>query len=105
MRKIKLFVPFIQRLLKTSNFASLVVNLGRKGAGFILLGVVTLFSLEKTLSYYFFTDDFAFLYYLGHNLDFGWPYTYVLYLFRPVYNLFGTDPFLYLLLAIVTYFL
>ena len=72
---------------------------------FILLGVVVFFSLGKTLSYYFFTDDYAFLYYLGHNLDFGWPYTYVLYLFRPVYNLFGTDPFLYLLLAIVTYFL
>ncbi len=72
---------------------------------FILLSVVTFFSLGKTLSYYFFTDDYAFLYYLGHNLDFGWPYTYVLPLFRPIYLLFGTDPFPYLLLAIVTYFL
>ncbi len=80
MRKIKIFTPFI------------------------LLGIVTLFSLGKTLSYYFFTDDFAFLYYLGHNLDFGWPYTSVLPLFRPIYNLFGITPFPYLLLAMLTYF-
>src|SRR3989344_371625 len=72
---------------------------------FILLGIVTFFSLGKTLSYHFFTDDYAFLYYLGKNLDFGWPYTYVSSLFKPVYNLFGTEPFPYLLLAIVTYFL
>ncbi len=80
MKKINLLIPFIKE----------------NGAGFILLGIITLFSLEKTLSYYFFTDDFAFLYYLGHNFNFGWPYTYVLPLFRPIYLLFGTEPFPYL---------
>ena len=81
MKKIKLFIPFI------------------------LLGIVTFFSLGKTLSYHFFTDDYAFLYYLGKNLDFGWPYTYVLPLFRPIYNLFEINPLPYLLLALISYFL
>ncbi|KKQ34472.1 MAG: hypothetical protein US51_C0038G0004 [Microgenomates group bacterium GW2011_GWA2_37_6] len=81
MKKIKFFIPFI------------------------LLGIVTFFSLGKTLSYYFFTDDYAFLYYLRNNLNFGWPYNSVLSIFRPVYQVFGINPFPYLLLAVITYFL
>ena len=81
MKKIKLFIPFI------------------------LLGIVTFFSLRKTLSYHFFTDDYAFLYYLGKNLDFGWPYNNVLPLFRPIYNLFEINPLPYLLLSLISYFL
>src|SRR3990167_1881666 len=45
----------------------------------VILAVVVLFSLGKTLDYYFFTDDYAFLYYLGNNLEFGWPYNSVLF--------------------------
>lgn len=72
---------------------------------FILLGIVVLFSLGNTLQYYFYTDDFAFLYYLGNNYEFGWPYSAVLPLFRPVYNLFGIDALPYFALALLTYFL
>lgn len=81
MKKIKIFIPFI------------------------LLGIIIFFSLGKTLSYYFFTDDYAFLYYLGKNLNFGWPYTYVLPLFKPIYNFFEINPLPYLLLALISYFL
>lgn len=69
-----------------------------------LVGIVVLFSIGKTLQYYFYTDDFAFLYYLQNNLNFGWPYGSVLSLFRPVYQVFGVNPFPYFLMAVVSYF-
>lgn len=72
---------------------------------FILLGVVVLFSLGKTLQYYFYTDDFAFIYHLQNNSEFGWPYSSVLTLFRPVYKLFNTNALPYFSLAVFTYFL
>lgn len=72
---------------------------------FILIGIVILFSLGKTLQYYFYTDDFVFLYNLRNNLEFGWPYNSVLPLFRPIYNLFGTNALSYFSLALFTYFL
>ena len=70
----------------------------------VILAVVVLFSLGKTLDYYFFTDDYAFLYYLGNNLEFGWPYNSVLSIFSPIYKLFGTNAQPYFTLAVVTYF-
>ncbi len=81
MKRIKVFIPFI------------------------LIGIVVLFSLGKTLQYYFYTDDFVFIYQLQHNIEFGWPYYSILTLFRPIYNLFGTNIVPYLSLALLTYFL
>lgn len=72
---------------------------------FILITLVTLFSLGKTLQYYFYTDDYAFLYYIGNNLNFRWPYDMVLPLFRPIYHLFGTNALPYFSLALFTYLL
>ena len=72
---------------------------------FALVAMAILFSLGNTLQYYFYTDDFAFLYYLGNNFNFGWPYNMVLPLFRPVYNLFGINALPYFSLALITYLL
>src|SRR3989344_4532980 len=72
---------------------------------FILIGIVILFSLGKTLQYYFYTDDFVFLYNLRNNLEFGWPYSSVLSIFRPVYQVFGINPLPYFTMAVITYFL
>lgn len=80
------------------------MNVIKRFIPFILIGIVVSFSLEKTLQYYFYTDDFAFLYYLQNNLNFGWPYNSVLTLFRPVYQLFGINPLPYFTLAFITYF-
>ena len=76
----------------------------KKFIPFILLAAVVLFSLGKTLQYYFYTDDFAFLYYIGNDLGFGWPYTAVLPIFQPLYKLFGVNALPYFALAVLTYF-
>jgi hypothetical protein len=76
----------------------------KKFIPFILLAIVVLFSLGKTLQYYFYTDDYAFLYYIGNNFNFGWPYDMVLPIFRPVYKIFDTNVLPYFALAVFTYF-
>lgn len=70
----------------------------------ILLGIIVLYSIGSTLQYYFFTDDYVFLYYLRNNLNFGWPYSSVLSIFRPIYQIFGINPLPYFTLAVVSYF-
>ena len=70
-----------------------------------ILATVILFSLGKTLNYHFFTDDYPFIFYLKNNFNFGWPYDSILFIFRPVYLLFGNNPLPYFATALVTYFL
>lgn len=70
----------------------------------LLIGVVVLYSVGNTLHYYFYTDDYVFLYYLRNNLNFGWPYSSVLSIFRPIYQIFGINPLPYFAMAIISYF-
>src|SRR3990167_8665658 len=73
-------------------------------AVFLLVGIIVVISLGKTLQYYFYTDDYAFIYYLQTDKKFGWPYDSVGYLFKPVYLLFGTHALPYFTFAVITYF-
>lgn len=70
----------------------------------ILLGIIVLYSIGTTLQYYFYTDDYVFLYYLRNNLNFGWPYSSVLSIFRPIYQIFGINPLPYFTMAVISYF-
>lgn len=70
---------------------------------FIIL-IIILVSLGKTLNYYFYTDDFAFLYYIQNNKEFGWPYYTILTLFKPIYKIFDINALPYFALGVLTYF-
>lgn len=71
---------------------------------FILLGMVVLFSLGKTLQYYFYTDDYSVLYHTQHNRPHGWPYNYLI-VFAPFYRFFGLRAEAYSTLGILSFFL
>lgn len=72
---------------------------------FIILAIAVLFSLGKTLQYYFFTDDYALLYHLQHNYSYGWPYQYLVNIFSIPFRFFGINPEGYFALGIFTFYL
>lgn len=64
-----------------------------------------LFSVGKTLQYYFYTDDYAILYHVQHNYLWSWPYLLYTAFFTPFYKLFGLQPEGYFAFGILTFFL
>lgn len=71
---------------------------------FVAIATVLLFSLGKSINYYFYTDDYALLYHIQNNLSYGWPYDFVVVFFTPFYNLFGLWSEAYFALGLLTYF-
>lgn len=81
------------------------MKLFKRFTPFILIAIVVLFSLGKTLQYYFYTDDYALLYYIQHNYSYGWPYAYITAFFTPFYKFFGLWTEAYFALGIFTFFI
>lgn len=67
--------------------------------------VVLVLSLGRTLNYFFYTDDFAMLYYVQNSQVYTWPYLYVVAFFTPFYKIFGFNPRGYFSLALLIHFL
>lgn len=74
-------------------------------ASFFSIGIVVLFSLGKTINYYFYTDDYALLYHLQNNLNYSWPYEYITAFFTLFYKFFELRAEAYFALGIFTFFI
>lgn len=71
---------------------------------FLVLLITVLFSVGKTLQYYFYVDDYSVLYHTQHNIPHGWPYHNYILVFSPVYRFFGLRAEAFLTLGILTFF-
>ncbi len=72
---------------------------------FTILASIVLFSVGKTLNYYFFTDDYSVFYHIQSHQSSAWPYNNVIYFFTPFYKIFGLQAEPYFALGIITLFL
>ena len=76
----------------------------RLGTYLAIFAGISLFSIGKTIHYYFYTDDFAILYLIQNNSSYPWPYSYDSVVLSLIYKIFGTSTYPYFTAGVVTYF-
>jgi hypothetical protein len=58
----------------------------------IAIAIIAIITVSPTLSFFFYRDDFAYLYNFEHSLTFNYPNHNSMIFLRPVYELFGFNP-------------
>lgn len=71
----------------------------------LILALTVIFSIGKTLQYYFYTDDYASLYNVQHNYPHPPLYHAYSIFLTPIYKLFGLQAEPYFFMGILTFFL